>query len=389
MTTVRARRPVSARETKEIWDRYRRGESISSIARALGRDPALVHDRVSANGGIRNNRVDEPRRSPNNLSLAEREVISRGIARDLSLRDIATELRRAPSTISREVNRNGGRAAYRAATAESCAENYAARPKDWKFDQCPRLQRLVATKLAVRWSPQQISGWLKRTYPGDPSMNVSHETIYRSLFIQTRGLLKKELLSCLRASRRYRVHKRGAHVSHRGAIVDGLSIRQRPAEASDRAVPGHWEGDLLLGDPRSCIATLVERTSRFTMLVRLPSKQSSVVTAALAKHIQKIPTELRRSLTWDRGTELAKHKQLALAANLKVYFCDPHSPWQRGSNENTNGLLRQYFPKGQSISHVTQTELNAVARELNQRPRQTLDFRSPAEFYSSFVAQLG
>jgi len=374
------RRQWGPSERDELWRRYRRGESITDIARALGRTVPTVHCAVSYRGGI----PPAPRRRRAcALSAEEREVISRELACGATIRRIAAQLGRPPSTICREVNRNGGRFVYRATDAEARAWRKAERLKEWKLQGRYRLQRTVAAKLNLEWSPEQIAGWLKRRYPNNPRMHVSHETIYRSLFVRARGVLREELLDCLRSRRRVRRHKSaGVTAGRRGPILDGVSIRERPAEAEDRAVPGHWEGDLLIGSAASYIATLVERSSRFTMLVRLPGRDSSNVVKALAGHVCRLPVELRRSLTWDRGPEMARHKAFKIATDLQVYFCDPQSPWQRGTNENTNGLLRQYFPKGHSLADYTQTDLNVVARRLNQRPRKTLGFRTPAEAFN-------
>ena len=276
--------------------------------------------------------------------------------------------------------RNGGVRLYRAERAEKRARSKAARPKACKLAVRRCLRLVVAAKLRRRWSPQQIAAWLKLQHPEDMTMQVSHETIYRSLFIQTRGVLKAELVEFLRSQRRTRRPRvKGGKVEKRGRIVDAVSIRERPAEVEDRAIPGHWEGDLLVGTHGSYIATLVERSSRFVLLVKVPDKSSGGVVAALIKQARKLPDELKRSLTWDRGHEMGNHKQFTLATDMKVFFCDPRSPWQRGSNENTNGLLRQYFPKSESVSHYTQADLNRIARELNERPRKTLEFRTPAE----------
>jgi IS30 family transposase len=324
------------------------------------------------------------------LSLAEREEISRGIVADLSIRAIALLLGRAPSTVSREINRNGGRSAYRANTADEAAWERAHRPKTCKLAQNPALARIVAEKLQLEWSPRQIAGWLKVHYADDETYQVSHETIYLTLFIQARGALKKELLKYLR---RPRAMRRSRHSNLKGKglgqITNAVSIRERPAEAEDRAVPGHWEGDLLCGSNNSQIATLVERHTRYVMLVRVPSKNTKTVINALIKQAHKLPRELYKSLTWDRGAEMADHQKFSLATDIKVYFCDPQHPWQRGSNENTNGLLRQYFPKGMDLSNVHQNRLNAVARRLNERPRETLQFRTPAEKFSECVASTG
>jgi IS30 family transposase len=321
------------------------------------------------------------------LTLAEREDISRGIASGSSIREIARHLDRAASTVSREVIRHGGRPAYRALEADDQAWESALRPKECLLSQHQRLREIVASKLILDWSPEQISGWLKTQYPDDESMRVSHETIYRSLFIQARGVLKKELMDHLRSKRRMR---RSRHASSsgqsRGQIVDAISIRERPPEVEDRAIPGHWEGDLLSGAKNSHIVTLVERHSRFTALVKVPSKDTAAVVAALTRHVRKLPTTLRRSLTWDRGLEMAQHKAFTVATNVKVYFCDPQSPWQRGTNENTNLLLRQYFPRGTDLSVYSQAQLDQVALRLNQRPRKTLGFETPASRLQASVA---
>jgi IS30 family transposase len=324
------------------------------------------------------------------LSLAEREEISRGIVSGRSLRSIAASLHRAPSTISREINRNGGRQQYRATVADQAAWDRAHRPKTCKLAQNPALARIVASKLQLAWSPRQIAGWLKRTYPDDETYQVSHETIYRTLFIQARGALKKELLQHLRRTRRMRRSRHHTQkTADHGRITDAVSIRERPAEAEDRAVPGHWEGDLLFGSKNSQIATLVERHSRYVLLARVKSKDTETVINALIKQAHKLPRELYKSLTWDRGKEMADHKRFTLDTDIKVYFCDPQSPWQRGSNENTNGLLRQYFPKGMDLSNVHQNRLNAVARRLNERPRETLNFETPVQRFDQCVASIG
>ncbi len=308
----------------------------------------------------------------------------------LSLRAIAAQLGRSPSTISREIKRNGGYAHYRAATADQAAWDRAHRPKPCKLAVNPQLCRLVAKQLKSSWSPDQIAGWLKRQYPANECKQVSHETIYRSLFVQTRGVLKKELLQYLRTQRAIR---RSRHASLKrdglGQITNAVSIRERPASVEDRAVPGHWEGDLLAGSKNSHIATLVERHSRYVMLAKVKNKDTDSVVSALIRQSKKLPSELYKSLTWDRGKEMADHKRFTLATNIDVYFCDPHSPWQRGSNENTNRLLRQYFPKGTDVSVYSQTKLNAVARQLNERPRKTLDYETPAERFNACVAATG
>jgi IS30 family transposase len=319
--------------------------------------------------------------------LAEREEISRGVAVGASLRSIAKRLGRAASSVSRELRRNGGSAGYRAAAADKRAWHQALRPKPCKLLTHPELQQLVAKRLQENWSPEQIAGWLKRAYPDDEAYQVSHETIYRSLFVQARGALKKELVACLRSGR---VIRRSRHASaktdQRGRIVDAISISERPASVEDRAVPGHWEGDLLCGSSNSYIVTLVERHSRYVLLAKVPSRDSRSVVAALIEQARSLPGELWKSLTWDRGKEMAEHKRFTLATDVAVYFCDPQSPWQRGSNENTNHLLRQYLPKGTDLSVHSQERLNEIARQLNERPRKTLGYETPAERFQACVA---
>ena len=380
----RKRRYFAAPEMAVVWDRWEKGEFLNAIARDLGRCHSAVQGALARTGGIR---PPERSRSSLALSLAEREEISRGIAVGLSIRAIASQLGRAPSTISREIRRNGGRRRYRANQADEAAWQRAHRPKSCKLAQNPALARIVAEKLMDRWSPWQIAGWLKRTYPDDMSMQVSHETIYLTLYIQARGALKKELIKYLRRSRAMRRSRHHTQkTTDHGKITDTVSISERPPEVEDRAVPGHWEGDLLCGSNNSQIATLVERHTRYAMLVRVPSKDTKTVINALIKQAHKLPRELYKSLTWDRGKEMAEHKRFSLATDIEVYFCDPQQPWQRGSNENTNGLLRQYFPKGMDLSNVHQNRLNAVARQLNERPRETLQFYSPAEKFAECVA---
>jgi len=302
---------------------------------------------------------------------------------------MAVSLGRAPSTISREIGRNGGRQGYRASEADQAAWDRARRPKSCRLVENRALARIVAEKLQLEWSPEQIAGWLKRRFPHDEHYQVSHETIYRSLFIQARGALKKELLDHLRRTRgmrrsRHHTQKTEDH----GRITDTVSISERPAAVKDRAVPGHWEGDLLFGSHNSQIATLVERQTRYVMLAKVEAKDTETVINALIKHAHSLPRELYQSLTWDRGKEMAEHKRFTLATDIKVYFCDPQNPWQRGSNENTNGLLRQYFPKGTDLSAHSQVQLNAVARRLNERPRKTLNYETPAERFSQCVASI-
>src|SRR5271170_343829 len=375
---------LSEVEKRDVWSRWKAGQTLHEI----GRDYDKPHNSIRAvllpRGGI------PPivrRRSRLALALAEREDISRGIASGSSIREIARCLGHAASTVSREVVRHGGRLVYRAHDADQQAWNAALRPKRCLLAMNWKLRDVVASKLILDWSPEQISGWLKTQYPDDESMRVSHETIYRSLFIQARGVLKKELMDHLRSKRRMR---RSRHASasgqSRGQIVDAISIRERPAEVEDRAIPGHWEGDLLSGGKNSYIATLVERHSRFLMLVKVPSKDTAVVVAALSKRVRKLPATLRRSLTWDRGLEMAKHKAFTVATDVQVYFCDPQSPWQRGTNENTNLLLRQYFPRGTDLAPITQEQLDQVELRLNQRPRKTLGFQTPASKLQASVA---
>ena len=317
----------------------------------------------------------------------ERETISRGLAAERSARCIALQLGRAPSTVSREIKRNAGRDRYRAAGADKRAWARARRPKRCKLARHRWLRSMVARKLRLNWSPEQIAGWLKRRHPGEERYQVSHETIYRSLFVQARGVLKKELLSHLRSQRMMRrPGPKKWQGDARGQIKDMVSIRERPASVADRAVPGHWEGDLLTGPNNSYIATLVERHTRYVMLVKVANKDTQTVISALIEQSKKLPSELKKSLTWDRGKELMNHRQFSLATDIDVYFCDPRSPWQRGSNENTNGLLRQYFPKGTDLSAYSQADLNKVARQLNERPRKTLGFETPAERFNACVA---
>jgi IS30 family transposase len=370
-----------------MWDRWQLGESLNSIARLFDRHHSAIQGIFSRTGGIR---PPQRQRSSRALTLAEREEISRGIVAGHPFQSIAEVPGRVTSTVSREVNRNGGRRRYRANQADQATWDRAHRPKTCKLVQNRALAGIVAKKLQLQWSPWQIAGWLKRTYPDNENDQVSHETIYRSLFIQARGALKKELLQHLRrtrAMRRSRHHTQ--KTADHGRIKDAVSIRERPADIEDRSVPGHWEGDLLSGSNNSHIATLVERKTRYVMLVKLKSKDTETVVNALIKQAHKLPRELYKSLTWDRGKELAGHKRFSLATDVNVYFCDPQSPWQRGSNENTNGLLRQYFPKGMDLSNIHQNRLNAVARRLNERPRETLQFYSPAEKFNECVASTG
>jgi len=370
-----------------MWDRWQRGESLHDIARLFDRNHSAIQGILSKSGGIR---PAQRVRSKLALSLLEREEISRGVVAGRSMRLIAASLGRAPSTVSRELKRNGGCQGYRASKADQTAWDRAHRPKRCKLARNHALARIVAQKLRMLWSPEQIAGWLKCTYPQDESYQVSHETIYRTLFIQARGALKKELVQHLRRTRvmrrsRHYTQKRDAH----GRISNTISISERPPSVEDRAVPGHWEGDLIFGSNNSQIATLVERQTRYLMMAKVNGKDTETVVNALIKHAHQLPRELYASLTWDRGKEMADHQRFTLATDIKVYFCDPQNPWQRGSNENTNGLLRQYFPKGTDLSVYSQAKLNAVARQLNERPRKTLNFETPAQRFSQCVALAG
>jgi IS30 family transposase len=375
---------LSVSQRIEMWGRWKSGQSLHEIGRAVGKSHVVIQFLLARHGGIA---PPTRRRARFTLTLAEREDISRGIASGSSLREIAKSLERAVSTVSREVARHGGRPLYRAHEADHQAWESALRPKRCLLAVHRKLQKIVASKLILDWSPEQISGWLKSQFPQDETMRVSHETIYRSLFIQARGVLRQELVRHLRTQRRIRRSRHARDRGHHsGQIVDAISIRERPAEVEERAIPGHWEGDLLGGTNNSHIATLVERHSRFTALVKVSGKDTAAVVAALSRHVRKLPASLRRSLTWDRGLEMAQHKSFTVATNVKVYFCDPQSPWQRGSNENTNGLLRQYFPKRTDLSGFSQAELDQVALRLNQRPRKTLGFETPASRLQASVA---
>jgi transposase, IS30 family len=378
---------MSWSERNELWTRWRRGESLRDIAQGLRRAPSVIYTVVGADGGIP---PRARRRSRLALTATEREEISRQLACGQTLRAISRTLGRAPSTLSREVARNGGRCVYRAAIADGHAWHRAHRPQRCRLSTHPALRSIVARKLAEQWSPQQISGWLRYTFPSDADMQVSPETIYRSLFVQSRGVLRRGLLKELRRQHGFR-HSRASprRRPRQGQILDAVSIRQRPAEVHERAVPGHWEGDLLEGARGTFIATLVERQSRYVLLVRLPSKDTETVTRAIARRIRRLPHGLMKSLTWDRGGELAAHRAFTIATNVNVYFCDPRSPWQRGSNENTNGLLRQYLPTATDLTDYSQARLDAIALRLNTRPRMTLGYRTPAAKLAEIVAATG
>lgn len=374
---ARRRREYSVEERRELWERWKRGESVSDIGRAFERAPGTIHYTIRQHGGVA---PAERRRSRLALTFQEREEISRGVAAGDSARRIAVRLGRSASTVTRELNRHGGRRRYRAADADRRAWEWARRPQRCKLARNPILSALVAAKLREDWSPEQIAGWLRMEFPHDETMRVSHETIYLTLFVQARGALKRELVAHLRRTRSIRRPRTASRLNRgQGQIVDAVSIRERPPEASDRAIPGHWEGDLLAGGSNSYVATLVERHSRFVMLVAVAGKDTRSVTSALSREIGRLPAQLRASLTWDRGTEMAEHANFTVATDVKVYFCDPRSPWQRGSNENTNGLLRQYLPKRANLSYFNQTWLDEIAAKLNTRPRKTLGFKTPAD----------
>ena len=378
---------LSAEHKLELWTRWKNGESLSDIGRALGKHAASVFTIVVAKGGIA---PAIKRRRSGSLTQSEREEISRGLSAGHSQQRIASDLGRSASTISREITRNDGRQAYRAAKAEERAMQSALRPKPCFLSTHSALRAMVAQKLQEQWSPQQIAGWLKITFDGDETMHVSHETIYKSLFIQALGVLKKELMAHPRSRRIMRRGKTASTAGQtRGQIIDAVSIRDRPAEIEDRAVLGHWEGDLLTGAKNSHIATLVERTSRFVMLVQVKGKDSNTVVDALIRQVGQLPKSVMTSLTWDRGTELAYHTRFSVTTDISVYFCDPQSPWQRGSNENTNGLLRHYFPKGTDLSSFSQDDLDQVALKLNTRPRKTLGYATPSDRFNAALALTG
>ena len=367
---------LSARERERIAELVAEGAPFWRLLQEVPRSRYAIYRAVKR---LKRPPAREPIRSPLRLSRAEREEISRGLAVGESLRVIAGRLARAPSTVSREVARNGGRPIYRACRADRAAVRNMRRPKVAKLAQCARLREAVEAKLELRWSPQQIASWLVLEFPDDAEMRVSHETIYLSLFVQSRGALRKELTRYLRMKRS--VRRPGGKPPNTGQshIPAMVNIRERPAEADDRAVPGHWEGDLVYGQGPGVVATLVERHSRFVMLVGLgKNHRADVVAAALAAKVTELPEHLRRSLAWDQGREMAQHAAFTVVSGVPVYFCDPRSPWQRGSNENTNGLLRQYLPRNSRLGDRTQAELDAIADQLNGRPRQTLGWKTPS-----------
>ena len=379
-------RRFSEAEKQTIWDMREAGVPVKRIARNLGRQNVSLRKFISDAGG---KRPSDRERSELRLSLAEREEISRGLAAGDSIRAIGETLSRSPSTVCREVNANGGRQKYRALVADRAACRRALRPKRAKLSECRRLRGVVERKLEAKWSPQQISAWLALEYPDRPEMQVSHETIYQSLFVQSRGALRKELHTCLRSGRAMRRAKAYVKANHvgQGKLKNMVMISERPAEVKDRAVPGHWEGDLIFGKKMTSVGTLVERHSRYVILLKLPTGHGAeAVRKAMTKRILTLPAQLRRSITWDQGKEMAEHVQFTVDTGVKIYFCDPKSPWQRGSNENTNGLLRQYLPKASDLSQCTQRELDAIARSLNTRPRQTLGWMTPSQAFAEAVA---
>lgn len=378
-------RPITAEEKRQMWDRWRSGDTLREIAQLLDRRHGSVWSVLKETGGVF---PGEPKRAASHLSAPEREEISRGLAAGLTNAEIARQLGRPRCTIGREIARNGGRQLYRAEAAEQRRVELAKRPKACLLARNEPLRQVVAQKLQQLWSPEQVAGWTKVEYKKDCSMQISHETIYRSLFIQARGVLNKELMRHLRSGRLMRRSKTATAKGHgHGQIVEAVSIRERPAQVEDRAVPGHWEGDLIAGGRNSFIATLVERQTRYVHLVHVTGKDTDSVVSALTREVKQLPAGLMKTLTWDRGLELAQHKRFSVDTNVQVYFCDPQSPWQRGSNENTNGLLRQYFPKGVDLSPFTQEQLNEVARSLNTRPRKTLGFATPAHKMAALVLQ--
>src|SRR5437762_2887229 len=379
------RSPMTEADKAEVWRRRAGGEPVPMIARHMGRDRDAVRHVVKATGGIP---PRTPKRSRRELTDREREEVSRGLARGESCRAMAGRLGRAHTTLSREVNRNGGRQSYRAAEADVAAVNRRRRPKPGKLAHSSALRTEVEAKLELDWSPKQISSWLKREYSDSPQMQISPETIYVSLYVQGRGALRTELTKHLRTRRTFRRAKNEIRRQGPKMLPDPIMISQRPAEANDRAVPGHWEGDLLFGTPTTAVGTLVERSSRYLMLFVLArGPRAQAVREGIAASIVKLPLSLRRSLAWDQGAEMSQHQRFTVETGLAVYFCDPGSPWQRGTNENTNGLLRQYFPKNRSLAHVTQAELDRVADQLNGRPRETLGWRTPAEALAELLKQ--
>jgi IS30 family transposase len=382
----RPRIKYTAQQRALMWERYSKGSSLNDIARLFERSHSSICGIIGGAGGIR---PTDKKRAKCHLTLNEREEISRGISARLSMRYIAKNLNRPPSTVCREINRNGGYDKYRAVNADKAAWSRAERPKVCKLASNKKLALYVARKLKCAWSPQQIAGWLKRTQSNNEDFQVSHETIYKTLYIQTRGALKKELQKCLRSKRimRYSRHASLKRKGH-GKISDGVPIGERPDSVEDRVVPGHWEGDLIKGCNNTYIATLVERHSRYLMLVRVQDSKTKTVIEALIKNAKKLPSEMYKSLTWDRGYEVSNHKEFTRVTKIPLYLCDPYCPWQRGSNENTNRLIRQYFPKGTDLSIHSQQKLSSIARKLNERPRKILEYETPAEKFNLCVASI-
>lgn len=382
--TVQRRFPLSARDLADARRRIADGDDRGEVADEFGVTPAVITRGIGKVRHVRNN-ADTPR-SELRLSPEEREEISRGILQDKSGSEIARQLGRAASTITREIRRCGGREQYRACHAEELYIDRCARPKVRKLAAMPALHLEVTAGLANYWSPEQIAADLRRRFPDDSSMQVSHETIYQSIYVQGRGALRAELARHLRLQR-VRRKARSASPDNRGKIPGMVMISERPPEVEDRAVPGHWEGDLIIGrNGKSAIATLVERRSRYVMLAALPDGRSAdAVNAALTALIQRLPEALRRSVTWDQGKEMSRHAAFTIATGVSVYFCDPHSPWQRGSNENTNGLLRQFLPRTADLSKRDQAELDDIARLMNHRPRQTLGWMKPYEVLNAAI----
>lgn len=383
MLRALSKRSFTEHQQNAIWSLWSQGKSLSEIGRQLNKHAGSIFCFLQKYGGIK---PVKPIRSKRALTLFEREEISRGLSANLSIRNIAKSLNRSPSTISREIKRNGGITKYRAISADRQTWHRAKRPKKSKLQINVGLNDIIIEKLSNKWSPEQISGYLKRTYLTDTTMHISHESIYKTLYVQSRGHLKKELLKHLRTQRVMRQSKHfNTKGNARGGIIDAVSIHDSPKDIEDRTIPGHWEGDLICGSNKSYIATLVERASRFTLLVKLNGNDTATVVNAITNKIIELPNQLKKSLTWDRGMELAKHKKFTVDTEIKVYFCDPKSPWQRGTNENTNRLLRQYMPKKTDLSIHSQTDLDQIAKELNERPRKTLNFISPADRLSEVL----
>ena len=376
-------RRFAPEEIEEVWERLRNGQSVRSVAIGLGRYPSAVRQLIKRSGGVRPLVVKS--RGPRFLSVFEREEISRGLLVGSTIRSIARKLNRSPSTISREIRRNTFVGDYHPLRAEKSAALRARRPKAAKLALNPALRAIVEAKLELRWSPQQISAWLSMTYPDNKEMHVSHETIYMSLFIQGRGALRRELHKSLRTGRALRRRQGAQPYEGQGHIPEMVLISDRPAEIEDRAIPGHWEGDLIMGRGKTAIGTLVERSTRYVMLIALEKPTAENVRVEMTRKIMQLPAQLRKSITWDRGKEMAQHRQFTIDSGIQVYFCDPRSPWQRGSNENTNGLLRQYLPKGTDLSIHTEADLDAIAEELNNRPRQTLSWMTPLERFAQVL----